>query len=449
LYHPVEWQDAIEQFRNLPPLGFGLGTRADLVANILLFVPLTFFWHGATTRGRSQPIRLLAGGMIISLAVAAAFALEFTQIWFAGRTVTRNDIVAESAGGIIGVVLWLAAGERAMAWLARYRSDRRPRSQLVWLLQAYTLGLLIYSVIPLDLTISVTELYDKYQDGKVLLVPFSYSYASPSTVIYQFFADVMTFVPVGAWLALTDWHRKLARSPLVGALIGSAVIAVIVEFAQLLVVSRFTDVTDILLGTAGAGLGALFVARFDRSSSQGSSEVFADGGLQRVAPWVVALAVYSAFVAVGLLFPFEFTTDRALIERRLEGFLTRIPLLALYLGDEFNAIKQTLIRLLVFVPVGVLWAFLVQVAYSRVLRWLLTIVAVVHAAGLALFIELVQVLMPARIADLTEVGLCTIGAIIGLSCTSRILRSRDSERYQSARASGSEPHASRPEPQGP
>ena len=59
LYRPVGWSDAVEQFRNLPPLGFGLGTRADLVANILLFIPLTFFWLGATTRGRSNPVRLV------------------------------------------------------------------------------------------------------------------------------------------------------------------------------------------------------------------------------------------------------------------------------------------------------------------------------------------------------------------------------------------------------
>ena len=202
--------------------------------------------------------------MIVSVAVAAAIALEFTQIWFAGRTVTRNDIVAESAGGVIGVVLWLSIGERIMAWLGRYRSDRRPRSQLVWLLQAYTLGLLIYSVIPLDLTISVTELYDKYQRGNDSRRPIHVFLRVDLTVVYQFFADVITFAPVGAWLALTNWHRRLAATPLVGALVGGAASAAVIEFAQLLVISRFTDVTDILLGTIGAGLGAWVVERCSR-----------------------------------------------------------------------------------------------------------------------------------------------------------------------------------------
>src|SRR5688572_17710527 len=173
LYHHVELEDAIRQFRNLPPLWTGMGTRADWVANILLFIPLTFFWMGAWTCDRGRLAKTMAAVVLAVLATTAAIALEFTQIWFSGRTVSRNDIVAETMGGGLGIVVWLAIGPRIVAWLRRYSSDREPRSAMRWLLGAYLVGFGIYSVIPLDLTISVTELYGKYRRGAVLLVPFS------------------------------------------------------------------------------------------------------------------------------------------------------------------------------------------------------------------------------------------------------------------------------------
>ena len=45
-YVPVPWDEAAERFRNIPFLQLGIGSRADWVANLLLFIPLTFFWLG-------------------------------------------------------------------------------------------------------------------------------------------------------------------------------------------------------------------------------------------------------------------------------------------------------------------------------------------------------------------------------------------------------------------
>ena len=83
--------------------------------------------------------------------------LEFSQIWFPPRTVSQNDVLAETLGGIWGVMLWLTLGGTLTAWLRNY-PRRAPRSSwLQWLLQAYFLGLLIHSLLPLDLTLSPVE----------------------------------------------------------------------------------------------------------------------------------------------------------------------------------------------------------------------------------------------------------------------------------------------------
>ena len=417
-YHHVAMADAIRQFRNLPPLWVGMGTRADWVANILLFIPLTCFWMGALVCDRRRLARLAATVAVVPVASAAAVALEFTQIWFAGRTVSRNDIVAEAAGSVIGVVLWLGLGQHAVAWLRRFARDRTPRSRVTWLLEAYCLGLFIYSVIPLDLTISLTELYHKYLNGQVLLVPFAYHYESISTAIYQFFADVAEFVPVGAWIVFTQRRRAPALPAWQLGALGGGLIAGAIEFAQLLVLSRFTDVTDILLGTLGAGLGGWLIGRL-RPHAAASESPRPHARVHAAVPWLLGIAAYSVFLMAGFWFPFEITRDHALIVARLDGFF-RVPFLALYLGNEFNAVKQLLVRIVLFAPLGAMWAHLAGFARTRAVRQLVVFFGLVYAFAVALGIEIGEIFMPSKIADSTEVLLCFTGAVLGVLVVTRV-----------------------------
>ena len=381
---------------------------------------------GTLVYGRGWTARVLAGVFLVAVAAVAAVGLEFTQVFFVGRTVSQNDIAAESAGGVLGVLGWLAMGERVVLWIGRYRSDTAPRSQLIWLLQAYTIGFVIFSVIPLDLTISLTELYDKYERGMVLLVPFMYRYESLDRVVYQVFADVATFVPVGAWLVVGGWHRALATSPWTGVVMGGVLFSSALEFVQLLVVSRFTDATDVLLGTLGVVAGASVAMRTERTAAAVPHSV--ESTMLRAMPWLVALVLYSMFLAMGFLFPFEITRDRELIHTRWVGFF-RAAFLALYLGSEFNAIKQLLVRVLLFGPIGIIWSVIAHLPRRRVVRWCLLFAGGAYSVALASGIEVAQVLMPAKIADATEVALCSAGALGGLAVSWRVLRARESRAH--------------------
>ncbi len=40
------WDDALQAFSRIPFLHLGIGSRADWIANILLYMPLTFIWSG-------------------------------------------------------------------------------------------------------------------------------------------------------------------------------------------------------------------------------------------------------------------------------------------------------------------------------------------------------------------------------------------------------------------
>ena len=74
-------------------------------------------------------------------------ALEFTQLWFPPRTVSQNDVVAETLGAALGVVLWLAVGQPLGEWL-RSAGARQRRPVERWLVM-YLAGFALYSVLPL------------------------------------------------------------------------------------------------------------------------------------------------------------------------------------------------------------------------------------------------------------------------------------------------------------
>ena len=44
---PLPWDEAVARFGAIPFLKLGIGSRADWMANLLLFIPLTFLWMGA------------------------------------------------------------------------------------------------------------------------------------------------------------------------------------------------------------------------------------------------------------------------------------------------------------------------------------------------------------------------------------------------------------------
>src|SRR5262249_41620360 len=96
---------------------------------------------------------------------------------------------------------------------------------------------------------------------QVPLVPFAdYYQGDYLNSLDQFLHKVFLFLPLGALLAPTDpaGGRRLG---LMRALLGAAVVASVLEAGQLFLPSRYASLTDVLVETAGAGLGYLAICR--------------------------------------------------------------------------------------------------------------------------------------------------------------------------------------------
>ena len=405
--HPIG--AALNDLRALRDLPLSFASRSDWATNLVLFIPLTFLaGQSLGNRGASQA---LTGVLIAMAACALAIGIEFAQMFFPPRTPSQNDIVALSISGVIGMLAQWAFGSRVQAWCMGYWQHELQRDKVSLLLKAYLVVLFAFNVMPLDLAISPVEIFHKWREGRVVLVPFGGLKGPVTQMLYQVVTDILIWMPAGALWALRPGHGiwHIARKGLLAALA--------IEMLQLFVMSRTTDVTSVGLATLGSVLGAVGVLRLGRANTLGLSQLPANIWLGW---WVVWLG---ATLAVFWL-PFDFDPDRLSLSAAVEAF-TRTPLNNYYFESEFMALNEVLRKVGFFIPGGMLWALSGSAQHpggrtpSRRPVWVLLL--------LALAIETGQLMLPERVADLSDFLLESLGAVLGYKMAHWIGRPRLSD----------------------
>ncbi|MCP4992290.1 MAG: VanZ family protein, partial [Gammaproteobacteria bacterium] len=106
-YRAYTLYQALERFANIAYLNLGVGSRADWIANLVLYIPLAFLGCVWILGLRAVSVaKHLALVLVFTICLTVALTVEFTQIFFAPRTVSINDLVAETLGTLTGIVLW-------------------------------------------------------------------------------------------------------------------------------------------------------------------------------------------------------------------------------------------------------------------------------------------------------------------------------------------------------
>ncbi len=405
-FHPRPFSEAWSHFLNIRYLRLGIASRADWMANILLFIPLSFLWLGIFWRSRGLGARLSISAGVWGACLTMGVAIEFTQLFFPPRTVSLNDILAEGVGTTIGVTAWWAVGPRLLAWLDEWKSIQGVPSLAERFLWAY-LGLVIfYNVMPLDLTISPVELYHKWKAGRIVLIPLGFHVADPVQRIYDVATDAIIWLPVTALWVLSEKKRAFE------AWLWTVVAATILEGLQLFVYTRVSDITDIIAAAVGGAAGAWFGSKLrwhylpKRTrpviTSRFGRVLFGTGGFFL---WVLVLG--------GVFwYPFDFTADRVFLLERLHMF-KKVPFHSYYVGTEYRALTEVFHKVLFFSPLGVTLGFATLRRRPLGARRLAGIGAMLLIGVVASGIELGQVLLPQKYPDSTDVILETCGGALG------------------------------------
>ena len=403
-FRPLPMDQAWDQFMNAPFLQLGIESRADWVANLLLFVPQAFLMRAVlpTIRSAAGSTALALGVWLVCTGMAAA--VEFTQVFFPGRTVSLNDPLAESVGALIGLLLYRAKAQDLLNWLQGWWLAETGQPLATRALHGYLVGLLIVSVMPLDLTISPVEIFHKMRAGRVVLLPFSDLPGDWAQAVYDLATDLLLWVPVGL---LWRWQgRTVAQVFWRGSVAAAAV-----ELAQLFVFSRVTSTTDVISGALGCAIGALLVWR--NRAGAGAPAPGADARSSAADwPWGGLTLAWAVLVLAVFWFPFNVNLDGTWLAQRWHE-AWRVPFSTYYQGTEFHALNELLRKLLFFVPGGLLWALHVAREYPwrrpgliRLGCWCLPLVALLLEAG--------QLLLPGKVADLTDAAIEASGAWLGL-----------------------------------
>jgi VanZ family protein len=396
-FEPIAFAEALQRFRAIPMLDLGVGHRADWVANFLLFVPLSLLLYGGLVSRwpGAAAIWLFA---VFGFGLALGAGIEFTQIFFPGRTVSLNDLYAQCLGSVVGLASWRPVRAHLWRGYQAWRAPAQGHEKLHLILWLYVVVFLFYNVMPLDLTLSIAEIHEKWKSGRVRLDPFQLGDGTAAEIIYELLTDVLVWVPIAA-LAMLHLRGRVAPS-----IVAVVLAALALEFAQLLVYTRVADVRDVLAALL-AGTGACFAmrARGPFASVAPAREAVAAPSRGVRLRWLGALLIgWLAVLGVVFGYPFEFTGDPAVAAQRLQS-LFRVPLSAYYYGSEYRALTEALRKLLMFMPLGAILA-----ALGASVR-----ITVLIALGVALAIELGQVLLPAKTVDPGDLLFCAIGALVG------------------------------------
>lgn len=401
-YQALPWDTAVAKFRAIPFLELGIGSRADWMANLLLFIPLVFLWTGALAHGRHPALAAVLTLFVWLVAVALSVGIEFTQLFFPQRTVSQNDIAAETLGALIGAACWWGFGARLLAWHDGWLREREPAAlaeRAAWVYLAVLVG---YGLLPLDLTISVVELYHKWQEGKLILIPFAGLPADPVHALFELATDVLLWLPL-AWLLHARPGRDSVKVWRMAFLAAAGL-----EFMQLFVYSRVSDVTDLFTAALGAALGAWLGRR------QFGARRVATRGHDAASPVWLRLALALAWILVLMAvfwYPFDFRTESDFVRERMD-FLHRVPFQVYYFGTEFRAITEVFHKTLFFAPLGVLLAWWVS-GLSWRWRGYAAAISLLAILCVALGIELGQVLLPGKYPDTTDWLLESVGGVAG------------------------------------
>ncbi len=396
---------ALERFAEIRWLQLGATSRADWVANLILYIPLAFLGCAALAgHARTAAVRVVLVMFVVALCLAVAVAVEFTQIFFAPRTVSLNDLLAETLGTLTGIGLWIGARDR-LAKLA-HAFQLGGRQSIAAAIAAYLILYLALALFPFDFVISWDELAARLQSSNVgwLLAGTT---ANSLRGIAKLFGEAIAIAPLGLLAALLAGRVNLRRTFVAGALIG-----LVLELLQLLLVSGVTQGASVLIRGAGLTAGA-YVGQQIR-----------ERGLLPIAHLIRWLALpLSPFYLVSLLAVSGwFAREMLGTAEALSRFDTvqLVPFYFHYFTTEPVAMASLLANLLMYAPIG-LYAWARNTMDPRRQRLGVSLAAT-WGALLALPIEVSKLWLAGKHPDFTNLLIGAAGSALSYALATWMAR---------------------------
>ena len=384
----------------LRSVGTNVVSRSNFAGNVLLFGPLGFFGGGAVlVAARRRGRDLLAAVALVLCSIALSFAIEFLQVLVPERSPSLADVTAQTAGVFAGLSAWVFLSKDIVRWAERRGSDRR-RDALRLGLMAFAAGWALAMLLPLDVTLDLGLLAEKYRNGLIVLNPRG-SPALSWDVLPSSFADLALSIPIGLLACLVGLPSGRRHHPALALFLGWVFVG-LVEVAQVFVLSRTADIVDFFVNATGVAAGVWVASRV-------LSNRWAQASSSRLP--IAGLAVSLGVCMVYHWSPFDFQLSGEVIRPRIP-MIFEAPFYGYYQNPETKAVGELLVKLALGAPIGIFlgwWMRSTAAGYRRI--------AIAAASVLtAIFFTVVeagQLLLPTRYPDNTDILLGLAGVLVG------------------------------------
>lgn len=378
-YKPLSWDTAVERFSHVKYYKLGIDRRADVLANLVVVVPVAYLLMAALTGLTWGWLRRSIVAIIVAVLTAAfVVAIEFTQEWFPPRTVSLNDIQAGLSGGAVGIILFLAVGD-ALTYIMKIAVSKRGSAtalrQMLWLFLATCI---VYGLFPMDFTLNLKLLTQKYDEGRLILLPLLQGNETLLQTLGIFLRDVVLFVPVGL-LMWRPWSMKQPWS-WAQSMLGVAAIAIILEMMRIPVFSSHTGTIHVLGRIAGGWMGLTMVPYV--LDTHGQLALGTKWSETSKRTWGTAGGIVLALIAAAaLLYPFKFDGGQALFEAKMQHFINW-PFQLYYYAGEWSALNKVIQCMALFAATGVVMRWGWNTDRRRRVQGLMAMLVVVSVIGM-------------------------------------------------------------------
>ncbi|GAC31273.1 hypothetical protein GPLA_0354 [Paraglaciecola polaris LMG 21857] len=394
--------EAVQGFSDLNKFDFAIVNRSDWFTNFLLFMPITYLLLMVIQRSHSRLIRTLQLIFICAALLCISAGIEFVQFFLNDRVSSFKDVFAQFLGMLLSFILYLFTRVkfiRLVNKLNRYGGKNK------WISYANgTLAVLvIYSLMPLDLSVSPVEIFKKWQAGRITIIPFASFEFSINEGVFGIMSDIFL------WGFITWLYIKSAKYQANYILKLCLMYALGIELAQLFVLSRYTDATDVVSAFIGIMIALKFFTAQHVSTQRNdvhTTQVNRRFSLYAQEALCVAWCVLLLFLAV---YPFEFIQNKAALFSNFQGFFS-VPLETYWREGPLQAVTQLLRKVLLVAPLGILLA---SIAFKHQLHKQYRIMLGLAGIAFLFVLELLQIFIVNKVAVASDVGLNLLGLFLG------------------------------------
>ena len=353
---PLTWDQAITSFQNIRYLQLGIGSRADLVANFILYIPLSFLAAASWLRPSEYAGKRIFKLMFIFIScISLAISIEFIQLFFAPRTVSLNDLTSEILGSAVGLVTWSFSSRKLRTYASKLRIGGLLAVRA--LLIIYFLAYFLLNLFPFDFIISSADLEWKLNTNRYHAILSHASCVSFPECTGKLSAEILATLPIGILLGIIFTRGRKYRFAL--TLVSGLAIGAILESIQFFIASGISQGISVLTRTLGIALGLLLYDGFN---------IYFIRKLQRFSglkTWIsLLLTIY-----IGMLSWLSWTGKGTWtnIESGMMQLadLNFLPFYYHYYTSESEALTNLLYNGALYFPIGLLvWAWHLPILHS-------------------------------------------------------------------------------------